>query len=137
MWSLGVVLYILIGGYRPFRGSGTEIMRQIRYGEYEFHEQYWNHVSREAKDLIKRMMTVHPVKRITAAEALESDWMVADDSTLQSDLSPNQTGLRAFNGKAKMRKVVQMVSFFLDLSSVIRVLSHPHASLLLYDTLDR
>jgi serine/threonine protein kinase len=109
MWSLGVVLYILIGGYRPFRGSGTEIMRQIRYGEYEFHEQYWNHVSREAKDLIKRMMTVHPIKRITAAEALESDWMVADDSTLQSDLSPNQTGLRAFNGKAKMRKVVQMM----------------------------
>lgn len=35
MWSLGVVMYILIGGYRPFRGTGTEIIRQIRYGEYE------------------------------------------------------------------------------------------------------
>ena len=121
MWSLGVVLYILIGGYRPFRGSGMEIMRQIRYGEYEFHEQYWNHISREAKDLIQQMMTVDPVKRISASEALESDWMMADDITLQSDLSSNQTGLKAFNGKAKMRKVVQMVSSIALESSLLYI----------------
>ena len=109
IWSLGVVLYILIGGYRPFRGTGMEIMRQIRYGEYEFHDRYWSHVSNEAKDLIRRMMTVDPNKRISASQALESDWIMADDSTLQSDLSGNQNELKTFKGKAKMRHVVQMV----------------------------
>lgn len=84
-------------------------MRQIRYGEYEFHERYWSHVSNEAKDLIRRMMTVDPSKRISASQALESGWIMADDSTLQSDLRENQNELKTFKGKAKMRHVVQMV----------------------------
>lgn len=109
MWSLGIVLYILIGGYRPFRGTGMEMMRQIRYGEYEFHERYWNHVSNDAKSLIRQMMTVDPSKRISASQALESDWIMADDSTLTSSLSGNQTELKTFKGKAKMRQVVQMM----------------------------
>jgi len=74
-----VVLYILVGGYRPFRGTGTEIMRQIRYGDYQFHDQIWSNMSNEAKDLIRRMLTVDPRKRITASEALESDWIIAND----------------------------------------------------------
>lgn len=109
-------MYILIGGYRPFRGSGAEIMRQIRYGEYEFHDRYWSHVSYEAKDLIRQMMTVDPNMRISASQALQSDWMMADDSTLRNDLAGNQTELKTFKGKAKLRQVVQMVRSSLMLS---------------------
>ena len=111
MWSLGVILYILLGGYRPFRGSGDEVMRQIRYGEYKFHQRYWKGISAEAKDLIRRMMTVDPEKRITASEALESAWILTDGSELQSDLSESQNELKTFKGKEKLRQVVQTVSF--------------------------
>jgi serine/threonine protein kinase len=112
---MGVILYILLGGYRPFRGSGHEIMRCIRYGEYEFHERYWKNISTEAKDLIRQMMTVNPKKRISADEALKNTWIVADDSKLQRDLSDNQNELKSFKGKAKMREVVQMVRFLASL----------------------
>ena len=108
---MGVILYILLGGYRPFRGSGHEVMRCIRYGEYEFHERYWKNISTEAKNLIRQMMTVNPNKRISASDALESAWILADDRHFQRDLSDNQNELKSFKGKAKMREVVQVVSF--------------------------
>jgi serine/threonine protein kinase len=97
MWSLGVIIYILLGGYRPFRGTSKEVMRQIRYGEFEFHDTYWRHVSTDAKELIRRMLTVNPEDRITAKEALNSAWITADDDLLSHfDLSSNQDKLRGY-----------------------------------------
>lgn len=79
VWSLGVVIYILLGGYRPFRGEGDDCLEKIRYGEYSFHRKYWSHVSDEAKQLISSMLTVDVTQRITAKEALESDWIASCD----------------------------------------------------------
>ena len=110
IWSLGVILYIVLGGYRPFRGSSDEVMKQIRYGEYDFHAKYWGHVSPEAKALIRSMLTVDPEGRITATDALQSTWITADDSELgKTDLSSNQKELENFKGKAKLRQVVKMI----------------------------
>jgi calcium/calmodulin-dependent protein kinase I len=73
IWSLGVVLYILLGGYRPFRGEGDACLEKIRYGDYKFHNKYWSHISSDTKDLISRMLTVDVQRRITAQEALDCD----------------------------------------------------------------
>ena len=87
MWSLGVVMYILLGGYRPFRGDDEEeVERKIRYGEYKFHKRYWKEISEDAKTLISRMLTVNPIARITATGALSSDWFLMDESE-EDDLS--------------------------------------------------
>ncbi len=79
VWSLGVVIYILLGGYRPFRGEGEDCLEKIRYGEYSFHRKYWTHISDEAKHLISCMLTVDVSQRITAKQALESDWIASCD----------------------------------------------------------
>jgi len=76
MWSLGVVLYVLWGGYRPFRGEGEECLEKIRYGEYNFHRKYWSHVSEDVKQLLESMLTVDPSQRITAADALDCPLIV-------------------------------------------------------------
>lgn len=90
MWSLGVVLYMLLGGYRPFRGEGEEVLRMTRYGEYKFHKRYWKDVSEEAKILIARMLTVDPICRITATAALHSDWIrMNDDGEIVEEERPN------------------------------------------------
>jgi calcium/calmodulin-dependent protein kinase I len=38
MWSVGVILYILLGGYPPFIDDNQRrLFRKIRRGKYEFH----------------------------------------------------------------------------------------------------
>jgi serine/threonine protein kinase len=109
MWSIGVIIYIVLGGYRPFRGEGEEVMKQIRYGEYKFHKRYWSHVSQDAKDLIAGMLTVDPQLRITAEKALKCPWIEADDSKLGNDLSANMRDLKDLRIKAKFKGVVNTI----------------------------
>ena len=75
VWSLGVCIFMILGGYCPFRGEGEDCLERIRYGEYTFHRKYWTHVTDDAKLLISRMLTVDISRRITARQALDSDWI--------------------------------------------------------------
>ncbi|KAK2197642.1 bifunctional EF-hand domain/Protein kinase domain/Protein kinase-like domain superfamily/EF-Hand 1 [Babesia duncani] len=77
VWSIGVILYILLCGFPPFNGQNeTEIIKRVQTGKYSFDMPQWRKVSESAKDLIGRMLTYNPAKRITAAEALEHHWIV-------------------------------------------------------------
>lgn len=67
MWSLGVIVYILLGGYPPFiEQNQRDLFRKIRKGDYEFHEEYWGQVSEDAKTMISALLTVNPTKRLNA-----------------------------------------------------------------------
>jgi serine/threonine protein kinase len=104
MWSVGVIIYTVLGGYRPFRSEDKdEVMKQIRYGEYKFHKRYWSHVSQGAKDLIAGMLTVDPQQRMTAEKALKSPWIQADDSKLRNDLSENKEQLKDLRTATKSK----------------------------------
>ena len=111
MWSVGVILYILLGGYPPFiESTQRDLFRKIRKGDYEFHEEYWGTVSSEAKELISSLLTVDRTVRLTADEALENAWILGDDAKLaQRDLGDNLNKLRNFNGKRKFRAAVSTV----------------------------
>lgn len=114
MWSLGVITYILLGGYPPFiEQNQRELFRKIKQGQYEFHPEYWGSISPEAKDLIARLLTVNPDRRITATDALRSSWMLGGDSQLEGfDLNNNLQQFRKFNAKRKLRQAVLTVSVF-------------------------
>ena len=116
MWSLGVIIYILLGGYRPFQGTPDKVRMKICYGDYEFHDQYWNHINLDAKDLIKRMLTVDPEKRISATDALQHAWIVAEKGTVDNT---NQTKFKEANPKAKLRHLTKLVCDFFDFSFVL------------------
>lgn len=111
MWSVGVILYILLGGYPPFiESTQRDLFRKIRRGEYEFHEEYWGTVSGEAKDLISSLLTVDPKVRLTAEQALENGWILGDDAKLANrDLGANLEKFRNFNGKRKLRAAVSAI----------------------------
>lgn len=111
MWSLGVIVYILLGGYPPFiEQNQRDLFRKIRKGQYEFHEEYWGQVSTDAKDLISSLLTVSPSRRLSANEALRNKWIGLDGSALAGkDLGKNLAEFKKFNAKRKFKGAVKAV----------------------------
>jgi len=120
MWSLGVITYILLGGYPPFmEQKQRDLFRKIRKGEYQFHEEYWGPVSKDAKNLIRELLTVDPNKRLTADQALKNKWITGDDETLANqDLGANLKELRKTLAKRKFKAAVRTVMATQKLTSL-------------------
>lgn len=73
----------------------------------QFHPEYWQNVSQEAKELISALLTVDADKRLTAEQALDNTWIQGDDRTLKKkDLGPNLEELKKFNAKRKFKAAV-------------------------------
>uniref|UniRef100_A0A672LMG7 calcium/calmodulin-dependent protein kinase n=1 Tax=Sinocyclocheilus grahami TaxID=75366 RepID=A0A672LMG7_SINGR len=121
MWACGVILYILLVGYPPFWDEDQHrLYQQIKAGAYDFPSPEWDTVTPDAKDLINKMLTINPSKRITAAEALKHPW-ICQRSTVASMMHRQETVecLKKFNARRKLK-----VSFGLTL---LRQLLHFHA----------
>jgi calcium/calmodulin-dependent protein kinase I len=104
MWSMGVIVYILLGGYAPFRDNDKRILfERIKQGQFTFHPEYWDHISDEAKGMVSELLEVDPQRRLTAADALNSPWM----NQVQSlDLTQTLPQFRKFNAKRRLRQAV-------------------------------
>ena len=77
IWSLGVLMYYLICGNKPFTGNTEEeIYKAIKSNELKFKDKVWDNISNEAKNLIKNMLVKNKKKRININQALYSDWII-------------------------------------------------------------
>uniref|UniRef100_A0A8C4DSR1 calcium/calmodulin-dependent protein kinase n=1 Tax=Dicentrarchus labrax TaxID=13489 RepID=A0A8C4DSR1_DICLA len=105
LWACGVILYILLVGYPPFWDEDQHrLYQQIKAGAYDFPSPEWDTVTPEAKDLINKMLTINPSKRITAAEALKHPW-ISHRSTVASCMHRQETVecLKKFNARRKLK----------------------------------
>ena len=66
-----MILYILLCGYPPFNGPTDElIIQKVKSGKFTTDEEEWSKISPDAKDLVKKLLTFNPQKRIDAKGAL-------------------------------------------------------------------
>jgi len=80
IWAIGVITYFLLCGYTPFdRDSNLEEMQAILIADYSFTPiEYWRGVSLQARDFIKRCLTIDPTQRMTAHEALSHAFVAGE-----------------------------------------------------------
>lgn len=95
MWACGVIMYTLLAGFPPFWHRKQLIMlRAIMEGRYEFVSPEWDDISDEAKDMIRKMLTVDPHCRLTAREALGHPWLCFVQ--IKEEKIPPRRRLKAF-----------------------------------------
>uniref|UniRef100_A0A674AEL6 calcium/calmodulin-dependent protein kinase n=1 Tax=Salmo trutta TaxID=8032 RepID=A0A674AEL6_SALTR len=108
LWACGVILYILLVGYPPFWDEDQHrLYQQIKAGAYDFPSPEWDTVTPEAKDLINKMLTINPAKRITASEVLKHPW-ISHRSTVASCMHRQETVecLKKFNARRKLKGAI-------------------------------
>ncbi len=112
IWSLGIIMYMLLSGSPPFDGSDDiEIMDKIIKGEYSLKTKEWDNVSDDAKDLVKKLLTYNPSRRITAEDAKNHPWIIKNRSkdNLNNSLSLENLkrpfeNLKKFSAKQKFQQ---------------------------------
>ncbi|XP_029964063.1 serine/threonine-protein kinase DCLK1-like [Salarias fasciatus] len=104
IWAAGVITYILLCGFPPFRGSGEDqeaLFEQILKGQLDFPTSYWENVSDSAKALIGGMLQVDVDERYSALQVLEHPW-VNDVSENKHQLSVAGKIKKHFNTGPKL-----------------------------------
>nr|GMC47824.1 calcium-dependent protein kinase 29 [Ipomoea batatas] len=111
VWSAGVILYILLSGFPPFWGETEKaIFEEILKAQLDLESSPWPSISSSAKDLIRKMLTVDPQKRITAAEALEHPWLKEDGDASDKPIhSAVLIRMRQFRAMNKMKQLALKV----------------------------
>lgn len=108
IWSTGIITYVLLSGYSPFRADNTKtLIQENTAAKIDFQARYWNKVSDQAKKFIRRLAAADPQDRPTAQEALHDPWMTlegVEEGAEEHDLS---VGLKEnFDPKGKWRSAI-------------------------------
>uniref|UniRef100_A0A672TQ15 Calcium/calmodulin-dependent protein kinase type IV n=1 Tax=Strigops habroptila TaxID=2489341 RepID=A0A672TQ15_STRHB len=104
MWSLGIITYILLCGFEPFYDErGDQYMfKRILNCEYDFVSPWWDDVSLNAKDLVKKLIVLDPKKRLTTLQALQHPWVTGKAANF-AHMDNAQKKLQEFNARRKLK----------------------------------
>ncbi len=108
IWSMGVILYIMLCGFPPFYNENLpKLFEHIMKKPHDFPSPEWDPISPEAKDLLNKMMTKDPHKRLSASDCLAHPWVGEDNAKTPLDASAEK--LRHFMRRRELRKGIEAV----------------------------
>jgi len=114
IWSTGIIIYFLIAGIPPFYvedpSDHKKLFKKIRAGKFCFWEEYFSNVSKEAQDMITRMLTVSQKDRWTIDQLLEHPWLKMDDNQLAAtNLTSTIEVMKKWSAKTKFKGAARLI----------------------------
>ena len=87
VYALGSLLYILLVGFPPFHNKqisrSLELYKKVTQNEeyFKMETHGWEHISKEAKHLVKHMLRGDPKARYTIDQVLTHPWISKNNNS--------------------------------------------------------
>ncbi len=121
VWSVGVVLFIMLSGKRPFEklvvpgnkaineAGKAAMTTNILAGRYTMSQKHWGHLSDEPKKFVKTLLCPDYTKRVSSAQAMEIPW-IKERTDRDKQRVQKSINLASFIGTDKMCEPYFLVS---------------------------
>jgi len=124
LWSLGVIVWVLLVGYMPFRlhPDQEQTVLDILNGDWKKDEAKWRRVSPTASDFVFKLLERDPERRLSAIEALEHPWLKArQEAEANLDQGVVDSLCHFANASRFRRACMQVMAWSLDTEERARV----------------
>lgn len=93
-WGLGAVLFVMLCGRYPFDGQKQPLDDQIRTASYCMSGSRWRGISEAAKSLVRGLLRVNPVDRLSLEECLNHPWVTGQPMLPKTHLMPTSAPVK-------------------------------------------
>jgi calcium-dependent protein kinase len=107
LFSVGCMMYFFLCGRPPFYGpSNHATFDLILHEPHDFEGGCWDQISKNAKDLLNKLLEKNPTKRFSADIALKHPWFIEmKDGNTKPTILPNyKENLQKFLGKSLLEQ---------------------------------
>lgn len=133
LWSCGIIMYILLTGKPPFSGnSDKEVLDKVEAGTFEFFGIYYIFIyldndffdnTHECRALLKDLLRVDPVKRVSAVDAIKHKWFNIHNLNLSIERELVNDAFKNFmqfspEQKFQQAAIAYMVHHLIDINEV-------------------
>lgn len=88
-WAIGVILYLLITRKWPFMAETGEAVGKLVKEPPSYDSTNWKKMGPDARILVENLLKVDPDERLSAAEALNSNWLQNYESSIKANFQLN------------------------------------------------
>ncbi|XP_060079443.1 obscurin-like [Ylistrum balloti] len=76
LWSVGALAYLLVSGISAFQDrTDKDILSWVETCDWEFDDEGFELVSKEAKDFINKLLVLEPSERLSLEECMDHAWI--------------------------------------------------------------
>ena len=87
-----------------------ELFKLVRNGDFSMTSSGWPQISPPAKDLVSRMLTVEPARRITAEQVMSHPWITLDAALVPNNkLAAAHKEIKRLQARRRFKKAIAAV----------------------------